>query len=182
MQTNAASRRKVKEACLRSIGEGGDDMVMTGSMAKYTKGSLLLIDDRPIRYAMSNIYEIGATWPKAYDRVVIGKNGPYVLACFRAEGEDASWWYMPHDEYLLLVEGEVRVDYIEPRDQLKPGPHKNVSGTDMGHMVLRDGSLASLPARVAYRMRAPKKSLVLLQTKHSEWLTYAWEDICLTEE
>ncbi len=88
----------------------------------------------------------------------------------------------PHDEYLLLVEGEVRVDYIEPRDQLKPGPHKNVTGTDMGHMVLRDGSLASLPARVAYRMRAPKKSLVLLQTKHSEWLTYAWEEICLTEE
>src|SRR6267143_1251011 len=127
------------------------------------------------------IYEIGATWPNSYDRVVIGKNGPYVLACFRAEGEDASWWYMPHDEYLLLVEGEVRVDYIEPRDQLKPGPHKTVTGTDMGHMVLRDGSLASLPARVAYRMRAAKKSLVLLQTKHSEWLTYAWEDICLTE-
>jgi len=74
------------------------------------------------------------------------------------------------------------VDYIEPREQLKPGPHKNVTGTDMGHMVLRDGSLASLPARVAYRMRAPKKSLVLLQTKHSEWLTYAWEKICLTEE
>jgi len=157
-------------------------MVMTGSMSKYTKGNLLLIDDRPIRYAMSNIYEIGATWPRSYDRVVIGKNGPYVLACFRAEGEDASWWYMPHDEYLLLVEGEVRVDYIEPREQLKPGPHKNVTGTDMGHMVLRDGSLASLPARVAYRMRAPKKSLVLLQTKHSEWLTYAWEEICLTEE
>src|SRR3989441_9919540 len=110
------NRRKVKEASPRSIGEGGDEMVMTGSMAKYTKGSLLLIDDRPIRYAMSNIYEIGATWPKPYDRVVIGKNGPYVLACFRAEGEDASWWYMPHDEYLFLVEGDVRVDYIEPRD------------------------------------------------------------------
>src|SRR5207245_5685997 len=90
MQTDAASRRKVKEACLRCICEGGNDMVMTGSMAKYTKGNLLLIDDRPIRYAMSNIYEIGATWPKSYDRVVIGKNGPYVLACFRAEGEDRS--------------------------------------------------------------------------------------------
>src|SRR5207253_2623411 len=119
MQTDAASRRKVKEACLRCICEGGYDMVMTGSMAKYTKGNLLLIDDRPIRYAMSNTYEIGATWPKSYDRVVIGKNGPYVLACFRAEGEDASWWYMPHDEYLLLVEGEVRVDYIEPREDRK---------------------------------------------------------------
>src|SRR3989442_14054149 len=89
---------------------------------------------------------------------------------------------MPHDAFLLLVQGEVGVDYIEPRDQLKPGPHKNVTGTDMGHMVLRDGSLASLPARVAYRIRAPKKSLVLLQTKHSEWLPYAWEKICLTAE
>src|SRR5436309_7439836 len=88
---------------------------------------------------------------------------------------------MPIGEYLLMVDSEVRVAYIEPREQLKPGPHKNVTGADMGHMVLRDGSLASLPARVAYRMRAPKKSLVLLQTKHSEWLTYAWEKICLTE-
>lgn len=157
-------------------------MVQTASMEKYTKGSLLLIDDKPIRYAMSNIYDIGATWPNAYERVVIGKNGQYVLACFRAEGEDKSWWYMPHDEYLVLVEGEVRVDYVEPRDEIEAGPHAKVSGTDMGHMVLRDGSLASLPARVAYRMRAPRKSLLLLQTKHNPWLTYAWEKICLTEE
>ncbi len=155
-------------------------MVQTGSMEQYTKGSLLLINDRPIRYAMSNIYEIGATWPKSYDRVVIGKNGPYVLASFRAEGEDPSWWYMPHDEYALLVEGELRVDYVEPRDELGAGPHTRVSGTEMGHMVLRDGSLASLPARVAYRMRAARKSLVLLQTKHNPWLTYAWDRICLT--
>src|SRR5881397_788474 len=182
MQTDAASRRKVKEACLRCIGEGGDEMVMTGSMAKYTKGNLLLIDDRPIRYAMSNIYEIGATWPKAYDRVVIGKNGPYVLACFRAEGEDKTWWYMPHDEYVVLVEGEMTIEYKEPRDEIAPGPHKTVTGTDMGSMVLRDCSLASLPAKIAYRMRAAKRSLALLQTKHNEWLTYAWKDICLTEE
>ncbi|HLB68185.1 MAG TPA: hypothetical protein VJN63_06950 [Thermoplasmata archaeon] len=157
-------------------------MVQTGTMQKYTKGNLLLIQDRPIRYAMSNVFEIGATWPKAYDRVAVGKNGPYVIACFRAEGEDKSWWYMPHDEYAFLVEGEMRVDYIEPRDELKPGPHPKVSGTDMGHITLRDGSLASLPARVAYRMRAVRKSLVLLQTKDSSWITYAWEKICLKEE
>ena len=156
-------------------------LVHTGSMKKYTKGNLLLINDKPLNYAMSNIFEIGATWPKAYDRVVIGKNGPYVLACFRAEGEDPAWWYMPHDEYVVLVEGEMQIDYKEPREEIEPGPHKTVPGTDMGHMVLRDGSLASLPAKVAYRMRAPRKSLVLLQTKHSPWLTYAWEDICLTE-
>src|SRR5438309_9756264 len=73
-------------------------MVQTGSMKKYTKGNLLLINDKPLNYAMSNIFEIGATWPKAYDRVVIGKNGPYVLACFRAEGEDKTWWSMPRSE------------------------------------------------------------------------------------
>lgn len=157
-------------------------MVTSGSMKDYTKGSLLLIQDRPIRYAMSNVFEIGATWPKAYDRVAIGKNGPYILACFRAEGEDRSWWYMPHDEYALLVEGEMRIDYIEPRDTLKPGPHATVAGKEMGHITLRDGSLASLPARVAYKMRAPRKSLALLQTKESPWVTYAWEKICLSEE
>ena len=117
-------------------------MVMTGSMEKYTKGSLLLIDDKPIHYAMSNIFEIGATWPKAYDRVVVGKNGPYVIACFRADGEDRLWWYMPHDEYAMLVEGEMRIDYVEPREELAAGPHRHVSGTEMGHIVLRDGTLA----------------------------------------
>ena len=40
-------------------------MVQTGSMQKYTKGNLLLINDKPLNYAMSNIFEIGATWPKA---------------------------------------------------------------------------------------------------------------------
>ena len=156
-------------------------VVQTGSMQKYTKGSLLLIDDKPLNYAFSNVFEIGAKWPKAYDRVVVAKNGPYVIACFRAEGEDQSWWYMPHDEYALLIEGEMRVDYVEPREEIAAGPHRNVAGSDMGHMTLRDGSLASLPARVAYRFRAPRKSLVLLQTKHSPWLTYAWKDICMTE-
>lgn len=156
--------------------------IATGSMKKYTKGNLLIINDKPIRYAMSNIFEIGSTWPKAYDRVAVAKNGPYVIACFRAEGEDSSWWYMPHDEYAFLVEGEVRVDYVEPRTQLATGPHQTVAGVDMGHILMRDGSLASLPARVAYRMRAPRKSLLLLQTKDSPWITYAWKEICLTEE
>jgi len=160
----------------------GSAVVQTGSMQKYTKGNLLLINDKPLNYAMSNIFEIGATWKKSYDRVVIGKNGPYVLACFRAEGEDSNWWYMPHDEYVVLVEGEVTIEYREPREEIQPGPHKSVAGTEMGHMVLRDGSLASLPARVAYHMKAKKKSLALLQTKHSPWLTYAWKEICLTEE
>jgi hypothetical protein len=151
-------------------------------MERYEKGKLLLINDRPIRYAMSNIFEIGATWPKPYDRVAVGKNGPYVIACFRAEGEDPRWWYMPHDEYALLVEGEVRVDYVEPRDQIEEGPHRDVSGTSMGHIILRDGGLASLPAHVAYRMRGLRKSLVLLQTKDSPWVNYAWETICRKEE
>ncbi|HWM50356.1 MAG TPA: hypothetical protein VNO76_03295 [Thermoplasmata archaeon] len=157
-------------------------MVQTGSMKKYTKGNLLLINDKPLNYAMSNIFEIGATWPKSYDRVVVGKNGPYVLACFRAEGDDNRWWYMPHDEYVVLVEGEMVIEYKEPREEIEPGPHSSVAGTEMGSMVLRDGSLASLPARVAYHMRAPRKSLALLQTKHSPWVTYAWKEICLTED
>jgi hypothetical protein len=157
-------------------------MVQTGSMKKYAKGNLLLINDKPLNYAMSNIFEIGATWPKAYDRVVVGKNGPYVLACFRAEGDDNRWWYMPHDEYVVLVEGEMVIEYKEPREEIEPGPHASVAGTEMGSMVLRDGSLASLPARVAYRMRAARKSLALLQTKHSPWVTYAWKEICLTED
>src|SRR5947208_15065326 len=90
--------------------DGRVSMVQTGSMQKYTKGNLLLINDKPLNYAMSNIFEIGATWKKSYDGVVIGKNGPYVLGCFRAEGEDSNVCYMPHDGYGVLVEGEGRTE------------------------------------------------------------------------
>src|SRR5438094_8066133 len=130
-----------------AIPAGGSAVVQTGSMQKYTKGNLLLINDKPLNYAMSNIFEIGATWKKSYDRVVIGKNGPYVLACFRAEAEDSNWWDMPHDEYVVLVEGEVTLEDRERPEEIQPGPHKRVAGTEKGHMALRDGSLASLPHR-----------------------------------
>src|SRR5437660_10303282 len=131
-------------------------MGQTGSMQKYTKGNLLLINDKPLNYAMSNIFEIGATWPKAFDRVVIGKNGPYVLACFRGEGEDNNWWYMPRDEYVVLVEGEMTIEYKDPREEIALGPHKTVTGTDRGSVVLRDGCLASLAAEIALHIHAYK--------------------------
>src|SRR5947208_17181641 len=85
----------------------GSAVVQTGSLQKYTKGNLLLINDKRLNYAMSNIIEIGPTWPRSYDRYVIGKNGPYVLACFRAGGEDKTWCYMLPDEYVVLVEGQM---------------------------------------------------------------------------
>src|SRR5437016_14008577 len=93
-----------------AIPAGGSAVVQTGSMQKYTKGNLLLINDKPLNYAMSNIFEIGATWPKAFDRVVIGKSGPYVLACCRGGGEDRHWWYVPHDEHVVLGEGDMRIE------------------------------------------------------------------------
>src|SRR5947207_14242885 len=80
----------------------GSAVAHTVSMQKYTKGNLLLINDKPLNYAMSNIFEIGATWKKSYDRDVIGKNGPYVLACFRAEDEDSNEGYQPNDDYCVL--------------------------------------------------------------------------------
>src|SRR5437870_868109 len=80
--------------------DGRISMVQTGSMQKYTKGNLLLINDKPLNYAMSNIFELAATSAKSHDRGAIRKNGPYVLAWLRAEGEDKTWWYMPHDEYV----------------------------------------------------------------------------------
>src|SRR5205809_4309363 len=100
-------------------------------MQKYTKGNLLLINDKPLNYAMSNIFEIGATWKKSYDRVVIGKNGPYVLACFRVEGEGSNWWYMPHDEYVVLVEGAFSIECRTPSDEIHPRPHSNVARTEI---------------------------------------------------
>src|SRR5205807_8739882 len=98
----------------------GSAVVQTGSMQKYTKGNLLLINDKPLNYAMSNIFEIGATWKKSYDRVVIGKNRPYVLACFSAGGDDSNCWFIPDGEYVVTVDVGVTIESGEPREDIQP--------------------------------------------------------------
>ncbi len=78
-----------------------------GSLADYQKGEIDLIDDDPVRYAFSNIFEVAAQ-SKPYEKVAVGKNRQYVLEAIRAEGT-SEWRTAPHDEFALVMDGEVEI-------------------------------------------------------------------------
>jgi len=155
------------------------DQPLSARMAHYTKGGVDIVDpsENVKRYVYSNVYEIGAQ-AKPYEKLAIARNGPYVIECIVAEGSMPQWRVQPHDEFILCLEGEVRVDFIEPRAEVPPGAHTQVPGEDVGYIIVREGNLCLLPQGTAYKFSAPRRSLLLQQTKQSDDTVLAWERIC----
>ncbi|NOT56625.1 MAG: hydroxyquinol 1,2-dioxygenase [Deltaproteobacteria bacterium] len=152
---------------------------LSASMASYSKGGVDIVDPRENikRYVYSNVYEVGAR-AKPYEKIAVAKNGPYVVECIAAEGVMPTWRLHPHDEFLVCLEGEVRVDFIAPRVELPAGAHREVPGEEMGYIIIREGDLALLPKGMAYRLSASRRSLLLQQGKQSEETVLAWDKIC----
>jgi len=156
-----------------------------GSLDDYTKGGIDVIDDTPRNYAFSNMFEVAGA-SKPWEKVAVGKNMEYVLEVIRAEGT-SEWRTCAHDEFPLVVDGEVTIELFKPDVSLVPAD-KNGSirvevlpaGRPMGRMVLRRGHQALLPAGAAYRMSAATPSVVLLQTIAGDDTIYRWAEICLS--
>jgi hypothetical protein len=157
-----------------------------GSLEGYEKGSIELIDDDPKRYAFSNIFDVAAH-SRPYEKVCVGKNRQYVLEAIRAEG--ASEWRTPgHDEFALVMDGEVEVRLRRPAPDQLPAEGTQGSvrleaepgGTPMGRIVARRGHMALLPAGAAYQFHADRPGVVLLQTQAGEGTVYRWAEICRT--
>jgi hypothetical protein len=148
-------------------------------MAQYEKGGVDIVDPSETikRYVYSNVYEIGAR-AKPYEKIAVAKNGPYVVECIAAEGAMPHWQLQTHDEFVLCLEGEVRIDFIEPRVELPAGGHAEVNGEEMGHILVREGNLCLLPKGMAYRFSAGRRSLLLQQAKQSAGTVFRWEEIC----
>lgn len=157
----------------------GKDRPLSASMSQYEKGGVDIVDptENLKRYVYSNVYEIGAR-AKPYEKIAVAKNGPYVIECIAAEGVMPHWRLQPHDEFVLCLEGEVRIDFLEPRVELPAGSHANVNGEEMGYILVREGNLCLLPKGIAYRFSAGKRSLLLQQAKQSADTVLAWEEIC----
>jgi hypothetical protein len=155
------------------------DRPLAGSMAQHQKGGVELVDphEQVRRYVYSNVYDIGAQ-AKPYEKLAVAKNGPYVVECLVAQGVMPEWHLQPHDEFLLCLEGEVRIDFIEPRTELPPGNHASVPGEELGHIIVREGNLCLLPKGMAYKLSASRRSLLLQQAKQSAETVFAWEKIC----
>jgi hypothetical protein len=156
-----------------------------GSLASFEKGTIDVIDDDPKHYAFSNVFEV-ASHSKPWEKVAVGKNMQYVLEAIRAEGT-SEWRTCSHDEFPLVMDGEVVVELVKLDTPLAPADKEGsirISGepvgAKMGRITLRRGHQALLPANAAYRMSAVAPSVVLLQTILGEDTVEKWAEICLS--
>jgi len=157
-----------------------------GSLEDYQKGTLEVIDDDPKNYTYSNMFEV-ASISEPYEKVAVAKNMEYVMEVLRAEG-DSGWRTAAHDEFALVMDGEIEVQLVKLDDASVVPPDKNGSialdgdpvGTPMGRIVARRGHMALLPAGAAYRFHAQKTGVILLQTVEGDDTVYKWAEICQT--
>jgi hypothetical protein len=157
-----------------------------GSLEKYEKGGVQVIDDDPKHYVFSNVFDV-ASKSKPYEKVCVGKNLDYVLEALRAEGS-SPWFAADHDESALIMDGEVEIHYIKPDQPAvsagKAGAIKlnaEPKGKKMGWVKCRRGHQALLPKGSAYQFRVSgKPGVIMLQTIKGDLTVERWAEICQT--
>ncbi|CAN0620868.1 Hydroxyquinol 1,2-dioxygenase [Burkholderia multivorans] len=153
-----------------------------GSLDQYRKGEIEITSGDARHYVFSNVFEV-ASRSAPYEKVVVGKNLEYVIEALRTDGQSA-WFACAHDEFVILMDGEARIDFIK-LDTPPKGSTGTVNAGDqpagraMGHVVLRRGHQALLPAGCAYRFSATKTGVGLVQTMLGALSIEKWADICL---
>ncbi len=158
-----------------------------GSIDRFEKGGVQIIDDDVKHYAFSNCFEI-ASRAQPYERVVFGQNQIYVLEVLRAEGT-SPWFTCAHDEFALSMDGEVEVHLIQLDAAQRVGDeNKNGAvlvtgeprGARMGWMKLKRGHQGLLPKNAAYQFRSAQPATLIVQTCKGEVSVERWADICQT--
>ncbi len=157
-----------------------------GSLAHYDKGGVEIIADDPKNYVFSNMFEV-ASISKPYEKVAVAKNIEYVLEVLRAEGT-SEWRAAAHDEFALVMDGEVEVRLLKLSDPSVVPPDKQGSialkgqpaGRKMGAVRARRGHMTLLPAGSAYQFHADRPGVILLQTVAGDDTRYRWAEICQT--
>ncbi len=156
-----------------------------GSLDDYDKGGVEVINDDPRFYAFSNMFEVAAN-AAPYTKVAVGKNLEYVLEVIRAEGT-SEWRATPHDEFALVMDGSMRIELVDPDDELVDpeasgsiGLQGEPVGKAMGSVEAGRGHMTMLPAGTAYRFSSDGVAVVLLQTIEGPDTVYKWAEICQT--
>lgn len=156
-----------------------------GSLGDYTKGELEIINDDPKNYVFSNVFEV-ASKSRPYEKVVVAINLGYVFETLRAEGT-SPWFAAAHDEFAIVMDGEVEVELVKldaPDSVVPPTQRGSVAvqgdpvGRKMGYVKCKRGHQALLPKGAAYRFKAAKPGVILLQTVEGELSVHKWADIC----
>jgi hypothetical protein len=156
---------------------------VSGSLDKYEKGQLTVIDDDPKHYCYSNIFEV-ASRSRPYEKIAVARNLEYVLEAIRAEGT-SDWLAANHDEFVLVMDGEVTISFAEPGDSA-PAPRKDgtqrlerpPTGRKMGRVHLKRGHQALLPKGAAYQFSAARPSVMIQQTILGDLTQEKWAEIC----
>ena len=157
-----------------------------GSLQRYEKGGVEVIEDDPRNYVFSNVFEV-ASRAKPYEKVAVGKNIEYVIEAIRAEGT-SGWRVAAQDEFALVMDGEVEVRLVKPDDTalVPAGSHGSIplpsspAGRTMGRVRARRGHMTLLPAGAAYQFHSTQPSVILLQTIAGRDTIERWSEICQT--
>jgi hypothetical protein len=157
-----------------------------GSLERWEKGGVEVINDDPRNYVFSNVFEV-ASRSKPYEKVAVGKNIEYVIEAIRAEGVSA-WRAPAQDEFALVMDGEVEIHLLKLADPavVPAGTRGSVelvgtpAGKKMGRVRARRGHMTLLPVGAAYQFRAARPGVILLQTLAGRDTVERWADICQT--
>lgn len=154
-----------------------------GSLNRYEKGKLSIIDDNPKYYCYSNVFEV-ASKAKPWEKVAVAKNLEYVIEAIRAEGT-SDWFTAGHDEFAVVLDGEVTVSFVELADAAVPAGKDGTvklpgtpSGKKMGRIHLKRGHQALLPKGAAYQFTAARPSVLIQQTIVGDLTVQKWAEIC----
>jgi hypothetical protein len=156
-----------------------------GSLNKYDKGTIEIINDNPKYYVFSNVFEV-ANKSKPYEKVAVAKNLEYVIEVIRAEGT-SPWMTCSHDEFCVVMDGEVTAEYVklENAESLAPAAKEGAvlvkgepKGKRMGTIKLKRGHQAMLPKGAAYRFTAARPSVMIQQTLKGDLTQERWSQIC----
>src|SRR5690606_7594481 len=134
--------------------------------------------------AFSNVFDV-AKKSKPYEKVVVAINLGYVLEAVRAEGT-SPWFAAAHDEFAIVMDGELEVELLklDAPDSVVP-PNKrgtvlagaNPAGRKMGYIKCKRGHQVLLPKGAAYRFKAARPGVIILQTVEGELSVQKWREI-----
>ncbi len=154
-----------------------------GSLEKYEKGHIEIINDNPKYYVFSNVFEV-ANKSRPWEKVAVAKNLEYVIEAIRAEGT-SPWYACSHDEFVVVLDGDVTVEYVKLDAPVAPAGKEGTvlvkgepRGRRMGTIRLKRGQQALLPTGAAYRFVANTSSAMIQQTILGELTIQRWGEIC----
>lgn len=153
-----------------------------GALDSYEKGVIELDDDLR-KYAFSNIFEVaGSSQP--FERVAVVQNLEYVAEVMRVEGE-SPWFAAPHDEFAIVMDGEVTFNFVKLADDQLPGHEGGAvqlgakpNGPAMGRVTARRGHQVLLPKGAAYQLAAAMPAVAIMQTVDGPVTVKRWSEIC----